>query len=115
MACAGIFYLLQAAAAPRTPYPPGLVDERFAELKRSLPKDSPPVGYLGDIALETNPSGYYLTQYALAPVVVAAGAHRHLVVGNFARPALAPTLAAANGLVVLHSFGNGVFLFREGK
>lgn len=115
MACAGAFHLWEQAAAPRVPYPPGTVDERFAALKGALPKDSGTVGYVGDMNIDANPSAYYLTQYALAPLVVVNGAHHRFVVGNFVRPEVAPRIAAANGLTAVRDFGNGIFLFRGEK
>lgn len=115
MACAGVFQLLQQAARPRVPYAPGIVDERFEALKSALPTNSGTVGYVGDIAVDVNPSAYYLTQYALAPFVVEAGANHKLVVGNFSAPESAAKVAAANGLVAARDFGNGVVLFREAR
>src|SRR5579872_2647522 len=83
-----------------------LSDRRFAALKSSLPT----VGAIGYIEEPTDPAipYYYLTQYALAPVVVEKSTNHKLVVGNF------PTLQhppVPPGLRLVKDFGNGVLLF----
>jgi hypothetical protein len=56
---------------------------------------------------------YYLTQYSLAPVVVAPDANRELVVANFSSASAIVRLAGAQGLTVEKNFGNGVALLRR--
>ena len=72
------------------------------------------VGYLSDIAPEQESvRKYYLTQYFLAPVVVAPDTKRELVVANFESPSAIAALASANGLTVQRDFQNGVALLRR--
>ncbi len=83
-------------------------DLRFAELKKNLPTRGI-VGYWGDSSLTPPAVGaYYLTQYALAPLVVARSLDHPLVVGNF--PDTSPPPFPAN-LRLIKDFGDGVFLF----
>ena len=82
-------------------------DERFAALKTMLP-ESGIVGYVG----ETGPAAdgsYYLTQYALAPLVVDRSPNHALVVGNFATSQVSQS--AVDNLRLVKDFGNGVLLF----
>ncbi|MGC2446750.1 MAG: hypothetical protein WA477_03845 [Candidatus Sulfotelmatobacter sp.] len=103
------FRILQGARLPNLSARDGverLSDGRFAALKSSLPA----VATIGYIEESTDPAipYYYLTQYALAPVVVEHSINHKLVVGNF------PTLQhppVPPGLRLLKDFGNGVLLF----
>jgi hypothetical protein len=83
---------------------------RFRGLRESLPRRGV-VGYLSDVSgkLESD-KAYYLTQYYLAPVVVAPDAAHEIVVANFAsRPAMTAA-AVGHGLVVERDYSNGVAL-----
>jgi hypothetical protein len=53
---------------------------------------------------------YYLTQYALVPLVVRYAPDGDLVIGNFFDPDTAPALVRERGLVVLRDFGEGLLL-----
>jgi hypothetical protein len=88
-----------------------VIDEgRFAELRTFLPARGT-VGYLSDTSgSRESVRRYYLTQYSLAPVVVAPDATRELVVANFSSPSAIVRLADAQGLTVKKDFGNGVAL-----
>ena len=88
-----------------------VMDEaRFTGIRALLPARGT-IGYLSDTGgIERNPKAYYLTQYYLAPLVVAADPDHDLVIANFASPSAIATLAAANGLTVKHDFPNGVAL-----
>ncbi len=105
-----------AAAVVRGPGNSARIDmdaNRFRKLREELPARGV-VGYLSDTTegLEGT-RAYYLTQYYLAPVVVARDAEYELVVANFAfRDALA-TAAGSHGLAVARDFGNGVALLRR--
>ena len=79
--------------------------QRFAALRDELPSRGV-IGYIGDSGDSATPD-YYLTQYALAPVVVDRSTDHKLIVGNFpsTRP---PQLPSA--LQVVKDFGNGVVL-----
>jgi hypothetical protein len=81
-------------------------DWRFAALKAALPKQGV-IGYIGD---SSSPADYYLTQYALAPLVVDHSPAHPLVIGNFLTP-LPPQSLPSDQLQLLKDFGNGVLLF----
>jgi hypothetical protein len=91
-----------------------VMDEaRFKGLRAMLPPRGT-VGYLSDIGgSPLNPKPYYLTQYFLAPVVVAPDTAHQLVVANFASRSAIAALAAAHGLIVERDFSNGVALLRR--
>jgi len=80
-------------------------DQRFAALKKQLPTAGI-VGYVGD-PTDSTPEDYYLTQYALAPLVVDASIGHQLVVGNFPSGQIPASLP---GLREVQNFGNGVVL-----
>jgi hypothetical protein len=94
--------------------PTVVIDEqRFAELRTVLPPRGI-VGYLSDTSgSKESVRRYYLTQYSLAPVVVAPDANRELVVANFSSASAIVRLAGAQGLTVEKNFGNGVALLRR--
>ncbi len=93
------------ASAQKIPRQSGL---RFAELKKDLPARGV-VGYWGDSSLTPPAVGaYYLTQYALAPLVVDRSLNHPLVIGNF--PDASPPPFPPN-LRLIKDFGDGVFLF----
>jgi hypothetical protein len=80
--------------------------QRFSELRDVLPKAGV-VGYIGEsdaVAV----GHYYLTQYALAPLVVDHSSEHAIVIGNF--PRSQPT-AFPEKLRLVRDFGNGVLLF----
>ena len=88
-----------------------LYDKRFDDLRKMLPKHGV-VGYFGDS--QTDQPGvahYYLTQYALAPLVVDNSIDHHFVVGNFADPN--STVPMNHDLVLVRDFGNGVILLEN--
>jgi len=85
-------------------------DQRFAELKTMLPQRGV-VGYFGEAGSSPATVGsYYLTQYALAPVVVDHSTNHPLVVGNFRLPQTQPL---PESLKLVKDFGNGVLLFKS--
>lgn len=97
--------------------PSGIVmdENRFAGIRAMLPARGT-IGYLSDTGgIGQDPRALYLTQYFLAPVVVAADAGHRLVVANFASRASIATFAAANGLTVERDFSNGVALLRRAR
>jgi hypothetical protein len=81
-------------------------DVRFAALKAYLPA-SGVVGYIGETGNSSTPD-YYLSQYALAPLVVDFSTNHAIVVGNF--PSSLPAQIPQN-LRLVKDFGNGVMLF----
>ena len=88
-----------------------VMDEaRFSGIRTLLPARGT-VGYLSDTGgITRNPKAYYLTQYYLAPLVVAADPGHDVVIANFAFPSAISAIAAANGLKVERVFANGVAL-----
>jgi hypothetical protein len=99
--------------------PAGIVmnEDRFTGIRAILPPRGT-IGYLSDngggpAGSAQNTRAYYLTQYFLAPVVVAADTAHELVIANFASRSAIAALAAANGLTVESDFSNGVALLRR--
>ena len=114
LAFAGCCLLSSVRLARDTPRPGDLrdsleiaerSDERFAALRAALP-DHGVVGYVGEPGAAAV-GNYYLTQYALAPLVVDHSANHPLVIGNF--PASPPP--ASQNLRLVKDFGDGVLLF----
>ncbi len=86
---------------------------RFRSLRGELPARGV-VGYLSDTTEGLEGARmYYLTQYYLAPVVVARDAGHELVIANFASSAAIGAAAAARDLAVARDFRNGVALLRR--
>jgi hypothetical protein len=83
-------------------------DKRFEGLRRALP-DRGVVGYLGESGQYELPN-YYLTQYALAPLVVDHSPEHALVVGNFPSSTILPGPRWPADLILLEDFGDGVVL-----
>jgi uncharacterized protein YqgQ len=88
--------------------PQSLYDKRFNDVRKMLPKHGV-VGYLSDRS--GNVGSYYLTQYALAPLVVDNSMDHHFVIGNFG-DAHSP-ISINHDWVLLRDFGNGVILFEN--
>lgn len=90
-----------------------LYERRFEALKRALP-DSGVVGYVTDDGPgSVGAQDYYLTQYALSPLVVDSSAEHPLVVGNFRDNVAALSIYKDKNLTLLEDFGGGVMLFRS--
>jgi hypothetical protein len=90
-----------------------VTEGQLAELRKALLT----TGHVGFVSDETKPQHgyidtkrYYLTQYALAPVVVEPGPTRDWIVGNFKSFDPAQTPDQAN---VVRDFGDGIILFRR--
>ena len=102
------------------PYIDGITlwENRMALLKKELPGTGV-IGYLADwdipgqgenSDLETE---YRLTQYALAPVVVARGSNYGIVVGNITVTKFDGELEEYFRLLLQHEYGNGLLLLRD--
>jgi hypothetical protein len=93
-----LLHLNQDNISPRS-------DQRFAQLKAQLPERGV-IGYIGE-AGNSGTADYYLTQYALAPLVIDHSANHALVIGSF------PDSRAEvpSNLQLVRDFGNGVLLF----
>ena len=83
-------------------------DQRFAALKASLPERGV-IGYVGEPGAAAV-GDYYLTQYALAPLVVDHSVNHALVVGNFPPSPGVPAASPSDNLQLVHDFGDGVLL-----
>ena len=80
-------------------------DQRFAVLKTRLPAEGV-VGYVGESSDSATPD-YYLTQYALAPLIVDNSTDHAIVIGNF--PSSQASRIPRN-LQLVDDLGNGVLL-----
>lgn len=88
-------------------------EKRFIGIRSALPRRGT-IGYMSDTGgKQENARAYYLTQYFLAPVVVAPDTAHELVVANFASRSAIAALAASNGLTVECDYSNGVALLRR--
>jgi hypothetical protein len=88
----------------------GGYERRYAGIRPLLPRRGV-VGYLSD-RMDAGEQ-YFLTQYALVPLVVSRSPGHAVVVGNFFDPGTGPTLAREHGLVVVRDFGEGLLLLRQ--
>ena len=89
-------------------------EARFQLLRSALP----PEGVVGYVSEPWRPphdldwlKGFFLTQYALSPLVVVEGIAPALVIGNF--PAGPGRYAPDPTLALVRDFGDGVLLFRN--
>jgi hypothetical protein len=99
---------LQKSISPLASRIPNRSDRRFAALKAALPPQGT-VGYVGESGAPVDVLGnYYLTQYALAPLVVENSVKHPLVIGNFPK---SPPSQPPDDLRVIQDFGDGVLLF----
>jgi len=85
--------------------------KRFESLKQALPRRAL-LGYIGHRDPQAR-KRYYLTQYALAPLVVANTDTLPVIVGDFPDLDSARLSRKNNGLVLVQEFGNGVQLFQR--
>jgi hypothetical protein len=108
-------YLLKQSGPPRRHLygkdEISLYDGRFDGVKAMLPAHGV-VGYIGDPQGESDAvMDYYLTQYALSPLIVDRSAAHHLVIGNFSDANLAALVD--HDLTLVRDFGNGVRLYQN--
>jgi len=114
-----LHWLLQAAFDPDFPRSDRIsqYERRFEGLKKILPTHGV-VGYLShrqaqDIRFDAGTAEFYLTQYALAPLIVIHSPERDLVIGNFGASRVDPAIFKDRDLTLIRDFGNGVMLFRH--
>ncbi len=92
--------------------------KRFVLLKQSLFSSSP-LGYISnssdkpDLSQPDALAEFYLTQYALAPLLISDTLKPKFIVGNFHKNP-AKQLQSHN-LIIVKDFGNGVMLLRHNK
>lgn len=96
-------------------------ERRFAELSKLLPSHGL-VGYVTDRRPEEvfyslrSLKEYYLTQYALSPVIVLNSQEPKFIVSNFSTSSAMSKFLADRKFVLLKNFGDGVALFeRRGR
>jgi hypothetical protein len=88
-------------------------EERFRGLRVLLPSRGT-FGYISDTgSAHQNTRRYFLTQYFVAPVVLAPDVNHEAVIANCSSAAAVRATAAANGLTIVADFGNGVALLRK--
>jgi hypothetical protein len=97
--------------------PTAASEQRFAGLKAALPPRGL-VGYLSPVPPDkvfrgtANVAQFYLTQYALVPLLVVNDPHQAYVVGNFFHGSAAQASRYPD-LETARDFGHGVMLFRR--
>ena len=102
------------------PYIDGITlwENRLKLLKADLPETGV-IGYLADWDVSGQGESsdleaeYRMTQYALAPVVVARGSDYGIVVGNITVTKFDGDLEEHYGLLLQHEYGNGILLLRD--
>jgi hypothetical protein len=77
-------------------------------VKKMLPEQGV-VGYLSDTPPDS--AEFFLTQYALSPLIVDKSQPHELVIGNFVNRNLDPQTLTNMSLNLRKDFGNGVKLF----
>jgi len=94
-------------------------EARCAGLKRDLPTHGV-VGYIADWdlpgwsgALSDMDNEFRLTQYALVPRILVREVSHAYVIGNFSSPDGAAAAEKKFGLTQIHSYGLGIFLFKN--
>jgi hypothetical protein len=89
-------------------------EDRFTGIRAILPPRGT-IGYLSDTAGQAESTrDYYLTQYFLAPTVIAPDTVHEFVVANFISGSSITAVALSRGLTVERDFSNGVALLRRG-
>jgi hypothetical protein len=93
--------------------------ERYAGLTKLLPAHGI-VGYLSDdpgnaLTSASDARRFFLTQYALAPLIVVRDSNQALVICNVQDPTGVSRACEKSGLLLVHDLGNGVALLRRDK
>src|SRR5262245_66461974 len=88
---------------------------RLEPLRPSLPSHGT-VGYEADapdpLAAREDVRRFYLTQYAVAPIIVVAGVDRDLVIGDYRKPDPC-RVCKSREFTLAADFGDGLMLFRR--
>jgi hypothetical protein len=93
-------------------------EKRYAEARKVLPR-SGVIGYLSDppdaggVTQSLYERRYHSAEYLLAPLVISDSTEPELILGNFFFRGAMQKAVAEHKLVVLHDFGNGVFILRK--
>lgn len=88
--------------------------ERYAELRTLLPAHGI-IGYVSDDAATPplNRDRFYMTQYALAPLIVVQDSNQALIICNVEDSTDASRVCQRPGLVLVRDLGNGLALLRK--
>jgi hypothetical protein len=91
-----------------------IYENRFLALKAMLENHSV-VGYVSDYDNNSDEDGiaFSMTQYVLAPILLARGKKRDFIVGNFHRAKPNVKAIEIENLSMYKDFGNGVILFKR--
>ncbi len=90
-------------------------EDRIVGLKHSLPPRGT-IGYFNDSEPDSiNWEEYWLTQYALSPLIVAKNIDNEWVVGILHSSGLAGNRYEDLGLLLIRDYGNGIVLLRRGR
>ena len=83
-------------------------------VRETLPRSIREVGYLSDPEQSAQVQEFFLTRYALAPVVVREGVAYEWIVGNFTQPGFEDILNAQipSGYAI-QKFGAGIYLIHR--
>lgn len=101
--------VLRASRPTNTLLPTNGLADLLKDMRPLLPARGV-VGYVdGGQNTPAELQDYYLTQYVLAPLVVARSSDENVVIGNFSRSKSVPP----DNLVIVRNFGNGIAIFQE--
>lgn len=89
-----------------------LHENRFIGLKKFLPTHGV-VGYVTDQHPDNATGEYYLTQYALSPVIIANETARSFIIGNFHKSINIDEISKNADLILIQELDNGVILFKN--
>lgn len=89
-------------------------EKRFERVKKILPKHGV-VGYFTDKKFDAavDTKYFYLTQYALSPVIVLRNTKQQLIVANVSESFNSFEFCKNNNFHLLSNFGNGIMLFSK--
>ncbi|OGI25816.1 MAG: hypothetical protein A2287_06765 [Candidatus Melainabacteria bacterium RIFOXYA12_FULL_32_12] len=85
-------------------------DRRFSLVKSFLPPGSV-VGYISD-SYKSDNMDYFLTQFALNPLIISNKSNNEIFIGNF-RSVNYRNICLNNGFEIIKDFGGGVILLRK--
>jgi hypothetical protein len=89
-------------------------DARFSQVKDDLSSTKNALGYLGcqNQDIDTMTYHYFLTQYALTPVIIQDSTDKALILGNFPSElcSMSSINLAQNNLTIVKEYDDGIFL-----
>jgi hypothetical protein len=89
-------------------------EERMQAVRKVLPSSVRDVGYISDPELTAQVQEYFLTKYALAPVVVRPGVDHEWIIGNFTQPGFEDSVKEqiSSGYTI-QKLGAGIYLIHR--